>query len=73
MNEQIQALKKQVQALNAGEGHMAIGFTDGTKAVLSFYDGQQPAHVILDALEVWAEENNNQQLLDKIEELATLE
>ena len=72
MKKAIDALKKQVQMLNAGEGHMKMDMEDKTIAVLSVYDGQRASHEILDDLVDWAEDNGNQELLDKISDLAEL-
>lgn len=38
-------------------------------AVISVLDGKKPPHMILDELIQWAEENNHQELLDRINSL----
>jgi len=69
--EIIKNLTKQVKELNAGVGHVQLGNIENTKgltAVISVYDNQKPAHMVLDELYTWAE-NNDEQLKLKIESL----
>lgn len=59
----IQSLIKQVQELNAGEGHIELSGLNGDPdltAVISVYEGQNPSHKVLDKLYEWAEENNRE-------------
>lgn len=75
MEKAIKGLYEQANALKAGQAHFKAGqiFGDNeANAVISVYIGENPANEILDNLVSWAEETNNQELLNKIEELATL-
>lgn len=71
--EIIKKLAAQVQEINAGVGHMKlenIEKTQGLTAVISVYDNQKPAHMVLDELYEWAEENNAEvkALIEKLEQ-----
>lgn len=68
----IKELAKQVTELRAGYGHMQLDNFEGNQgltAVLSVYDNQKPAHVVLDELYEWAEQNNEEVklLIEKLE------
>lgn len=71
----IESIYNATKKLNAGEGHFEIGgafHDDKATVVLSVYVDQKPSNKILDELWGWAEENNNEQLMDKIKTLAEL-
>lgn len=76
MDKMIKNIYKQAKLLNAKESHYAsegiLGDENAT-AVVSVYIDQRPSHEILNDLVTWAEETNQQALLDKIEALATLD
>lgn len=68
----IASLVKQVEQTNAGEGHLAMGGIynkPNLTAVVSVYDGQNPAHSILDHLYKWAEKNKQDEVVQMIEQL----
>lgn len=68
----LENLYKQTKDMNAGCSHFAIEGVFGDKtatAVLSVYDGQKPAHQVLDELYNWAEETGNREVMNKIETL----
>lgn len=71
--EMLKNLAKQVTDMNAGVGHVKlqnIEKTQGLTAVVSVYDNQKPAHMVLDELYQWAEENNEEVkvLIEKLEQ-----
>lgn len=65
---------KVAKEMNATVTHQKVSRIKGepldTVFVASVYRGETPAHEVLDLLESWATKNNNQELLDKIEELS---
>lgn len=68
----ILSLAEQVQKLGAGEGHVTfnnIKETEGLTAVISVYDNQKPAHLIVEELYEWAEENNPEvkEMIEKLD------
>ena len=75
MEKTIKGLYDQVKALGAGQAHFKAEqiFNDSDAiAVVSVYNGERPSNEILDELFEWAEENKDERLIDKIEELALL-
>lgn len=72
LKQAIESLKKQMDMFKAGEAHMQTVMEDKKIAVLSLYDGQRASHDILDDLVEWADATGNQELLDKIDDLAKL-
>lgn len=65
-------LAKQVKQMNVGEAHIQeenIHKTKGLTSVISIYNGQKPAHLVVEELYKWAEENNEEVklLIKKIE------
>lgn len=69
----VESLYEQMKELEASEIHFQIESIFGNKqatAVISVYDGVKPAHKVLEELYYWAQENQNQELLDKIEEIS---
>ena len=75
MDKPMKALYEQTKAFGAGQGHIKMRqiFKDSqATAVVSVYIDENPSNEVLDELVSWAEDNGNQVLLDKIEELATL-
>jgi hypothetical protein len=72
MKETIFDLADQVKQLGAGDGHITannIRHTKGLTSVVSVYDNIKPAHMVLDELYEWAENNNEEVklLIEKIE------
>lgn len=68
----IKSLYDQAKQFKAGCAHATIHkpFKDEKAcAVIGVYDGQKPPHMVLDELYEWAEENNMNQVMDKIREL----
>lgn len=68
----IKNLVKQVQELNAGVAHLQLSNIEGIQgmtAIISVYDGQKPAHMVLDELVQWAEGRGMHMLIEKIEQL----
>lgn len=66
----IDGLWSQILALNGGEAHAKLEFTDRSKiAVISVYRDQRPSNVVMDELIEWAEEIDDKRLLDKIDSL----
>lgn len=75
MKKTIKVLYGQVKALNAGQAHFKADHIFGDEeanAVISVYIGERPSNEVLDDLVEWAEGNKNQELLDKIQNLAEL-
>lgn len=73
MMEMLKKLAKEVTELNAGVGHLKlenIDKTQGLIAVISVYDNQKPAHMVLQELYKWAENNNEEVkiLIEKLEQ-----
>jgi hypothetical protein len=71
--EIIENLKKELIEMNAGVCHVTmenIGKKEGFSAVISVYDNQKPAHMVLSELYAWAEQNNQEvkELIEKIEQ-----
>lgn len=69
MEKLIDNLYEQVKNSNAGEGHVKFeGFKNDPYAalVISMYNDQRPANVVLDELYNWAEENGLTMVLEKI-------
>lgn len=65
-------LANQVQSLGAGNGHISmnnIKHTKGLTAVISVYDNIKPAHIVLEELYEWADNNNEEvkKLIEKLE------
>ncbi|MGC6589081.1 hypothetical protein ACPV3A_29570 [Paenibacillus sp. Dod16] len=59
--------------MNAGVGHVTmenIENKEGLTAVISVYDNQKPAHLVLEELYQWAEKNNEEvkHLIEKMEQ-----
>lgn len=71
--ELLKSLAKQVTKMNAGVGHVKLENIEkkqGLTAVVSVYDNQKPAHMVLDELYEWAENNNEEVklLIEKLEQ-----
>lgn len=70
----ILSLAKNVQELNAGNGHAKmnnIQHTKGLTAVVSVYNQEKPSYMVLDELIEWCENNGEDNILNKIKELAS--
>ncbi|GIN67093.1 hypothetical protein FKN04_13045 [Bacillus glycinifermentans] len=70
MEKLIFKLVDQMKQLEAPEAHFTannIKHTKGLTAVVSVYDQQKPAHLVLEELYEWAEDNNIEvkNLIDK--------
>lgn len=64
-------LVNQMKQLGSPEAHFTannIKHTKGLTAVVSVYDQQKPAHMVLEELYEWAEENNEEvkNLIEKL-------
>ena len=71
MEKVIFNLVDQMKQLEAPEGHFVannIKHTKGLTAVISVYNQQKPAHMVLDELYEWSE-NNNEEVKSLIEKL----
>lgn len=71
--EIIKSLTKQVKDMGAKEGHIKIENiekTQGLTAVISVYQDQKPAHMVLEELYEWAEENSEEVklLIEKLDQ-----
>ncbi len=69
--EMIKGLYEEVKKMNASNGHAEFNEVFGDLkaiAVVSVYYGQKPAHVVLDELIEWAEQNGKVDVLDKSRE-----
>mgnify|MGYP001470680755 CR=1 FL=1 len=67
-------LAKNVQKLKAGSGHIVMNNIKHTKdltAVVSVYDKEKAAHMVLDELYEWCEKNNYKHICDRIVEIET--
>jgi hypothetical protein len=72
MEKVIFSLVDQMKQLGAPEAHLTannIKYTKGLTAVISIYDQQKPAHMVLEELYEWAE-NNNKEVKELIEKLS---
>lgn len=59
----VENLAKQTKKFNAGEAHVELGGilnNPDLTAVISVYNGQNPAHKVLERIFDWAEENNEE-------------
>lgn len=71
----IESIYESTKKLNAGEGHFEIGgafHDDKATVVLSVYVDQKPSNKVLNELWDWAEENQNEDLMNKIKTLSEL-
>lgn len=69
----LKTLLKQVTDMDAAVGHVKlenIEKKEGLTAVISVYDNHKPAHMVLEELYEWAEQNNEEvkQLIEKLEQ-----
>lgn len=65
-------LVEQMKQFGAPEAHMTINnikHIEGLTTVISVYDKQKPAHMVLEELYEWAEESEMSIIKRKIEEL----
>jgi hypothetical protein len=72
MEKVIFSLVDQMNQLNAPEAHFTannIKHTKGLTSVISVYNQQKPAHMVLEELYEWAE-NNNEEVKELIEKLS---
>lgn len=71
--EDVRSIYNTAVKTNAGEVHFEVGQPFGDPEailVVSVYRGERPVNKILKDLEAWLEATGNEDVLDKIQELA---
>lgn len=69
----ISAMSNEMLEMNATEAHVQLENVEkkeGLTAVISVYDNQKPANMVLSELYAWAEKNNEEvkDLIEKLEQ-----